>query len=682
MSKKIKPKVKVKKKEEDNFDFMKTTKDNMLNVIRDRTILPIINNLVINSNKIVIHAYQFLKLYLIHLYENNKDLPLLDKEYICDIFKVITKRKCGTGGYTDKNMPSQLRELTNFYNNFYHETIYDNEILYYDKMSYILAYEAIDMITNINNNIQEHFIDHLNKFVNLTFDVKKKADEITKNNKDKIIRKQLHNELYTEIRKVKNDLINFREFKSDEKYHSWITEHKKILFGNKTSFDENNIYYDIKSNTKDYLKSMFYILIEFEKMNKIRIKNDEKQIRLFNVVPLRTNIISKNICIDSCALISNFLGDEPTKDYLKKYKKEKLQYDLWNRYFKLNTLSNEELEKRKLKNYYNKSFRKNKYTFNFMIRTDGISICIIFIRVDKNGKPLPKTIQNKNNKEDEDINYIEKATITEQLKSKKIVVADPNMSDLIYCGSKDKDGNLETFRYTQNQRRLETRLKKYNKIIDKVNKKTKINEKTIKEHETILSKLNSKTCNYDKFKEYIIEKNKLNITLFDHYQQTFFRKFKLNRFINTQKSESKLVKNFSKKFGSPKDVVYVMGDFDKGGYNMKGKEPVICKKFRRIFRNAGYETYLVNEHKTSITCSCCHNELESFLERPSKKPKKKGKIEPVWGLLRCQSVTPMCKVIHNRDKNAVQNMLHIVDSIFTTGERPVIFCRTINDDDS
>jgi hypothetical protein len=682
MSKKFKPKVKVKKKEEDNFDFMKTTKDNMLNVIRDKTILPIINNLVINSNKIVIHAYQFLKLYLIHLYENNKDLPLLDKEYICDIFKVITKRKCGTGGYTDKNMPSQLRELTNFYNNFYHETICDNEILYYDKMSYILAYEAIDMITNINNNIQEHFIDHLNKFINLTFDVKKKADEITKNNKDKIIRKQLHNELYTEIRKVKNDLINFREFKSDEKYHSWITEHKKILFGNKTSFDENNIYYDIKSNTKDYLKSMFYILIEFEKMNEIRIKNDEKQIRLFNVVPLRTNIISKNICIDSCALISNFLGDEPTKDYLKKYKKEKLQYDLWNRYFKLNTLSNDELDKRKLKNYYNKSFRKNKYTFNFMIRTDGISICIIFIRVDKNGKPLPKTIQNKNNKEDEDISYIEKATITEQLKSKKIVAADPNMSDLIYCGSKNKDGNLETFRYTQNQRRLETRLKKYNKIIDKVNKKTKINDKTIKEHETVLSKLNSKTCNYDKFKEYIIEKNKLNITLFDHYQQTFFRKFKLNRFINTQKSESKLVKNFSKKFGSPKDVVYVMGDFDKGGYNMKGKEPIICKKFRRIFRNAGYETYLVNEHKTSITCSCCHNELESFLERPSKKPKKKGKIEPVWGLLRCKSVTPMCKVIHNRDKNAVQNMLHIVDSIFTTGERPVIFCRTINDDDS
>jgi hypothetical protein len=66
-----------------------------------------------------------------------------------------------------------------------------------------LAYEAIDMITNINNNIQEHFIDHLNKYVNIVFDVKKQRDEITKANKDKELRKQLHKALYDDINKVK-----------------------------------------------------------------------------------------------------------------------------------------------------------------------------------------------------------------------------------------------------------------------------------------------------------------------------------------------------------------------------------------------------------------------------------------------------------------------------------------------
>ena len=91
--KKSKPKVKKKKNNDKNFDYMKTNKDNINNVLRDNNLLPIINEIVIRTNKIVIHSYQFLKLYLLHLYENNQSFPVLDKEYICDIFKVITKRK-------------------------------------------------------------------------------------------------------------------------------------------------------------------------------------------------------------------------------------------------------------------------------------------------------------------------------------------------------------------------------------------------------------------------------------------------------------------------------------------------------------------------------------------------------------------------------------------------------------
>jgi len=70
--KKTKPKVKQKKSDAENFDYMKTNKDNLLNILKDDSILPIINELVLRTNKIVIHSYQFLKLYLLHLYENNK----------------------------------------------------------------------------------------------------------------------------------------------------------------------------------------------------------------------------------------------------------------------------------------------------------------------------------------------------------------------------------------------------------------------------------------------------------------------------------------------------------------------------------------------------------------------------------------------------------------------------------
>ena len=143
--------------------------------------------------------------------------------------------------------------------------------------------------------------------------------------------------------------------------------------------------------------------------------------------------------------------------------------------------------------------------------------------------------------------------------------------------------------------------------------------------------------------------------LYNHYQDRLFRKLKLNRFTNTQKSELKMVKNFSNKFGKPENTIFVMGDYDKRDYHMKGLEPVICKKFRRIFKNAGYKTFLVNEFRTSKLCNCCHNELEHFLERPSQKPKykKENKTEICHGLLRCQSVKHNCEIIHNRDKNDV-----------------------------
>jgi len=654
---KTKPKVKVKKKE-DNYYFMKTVKDNIKNIIKADSTTSIINDLAIKTNKIVIHSYQFIKLYCLDLYKNNKPFPKIDKEFICDVFKVITIRKCGSGGYTDEKMPQQLKDLTLFYKDHYKSTCDEKEILYYDKMSYILAYEAIDMITNIENNIREHFIQHLNKFVNISFKLKDNMDKITKETKDKELRKLQKKELYNEIKKVKDDILSFDELKSDIKYHNWIKEQKKFLLPNKTKFDKNSIMYDIKSNPIDYLKSMIYIGTELEKV--YDLETEYHTLHLFNVLPLRTNIVPKNITIDTCGLIQNFLGDESTTEHLKNYKTGNKQFLLWNRLFKLDK----------------KIFVKNKYEFNYMIKSDGISVSVLFIRIGLDGKPLKKS--NKNNREEENMNYIEKVEFTDEMKKKKIVVADPNYSDLIYCGSKNENGNLETFRYTQNQRRLETRVKKYSKIMDEVSKETKINNMNIKEIETVLSNFCSHTNNYNKFKEYITQKNKTNLILFNHYEQSFYRKFKLNRYINTQKSESKMIHNFEEKFGSSKEVMFVMGDFDKGD-NMKGKEPVICKKFRKIFKNAGYETYLVNEFRTSKLCNCCHKEIEPFLEKKSNKPKdiKNNKKIICHGLLRHTDVKPQCEIIHNRDKNAVQNMLFIVETIKKTGKRPLAFSRSL-----
>ena len=57
-------------------------------------------------------------------------------------------------------MPEQLKLLTKFYNEHYKLLTVNDEVIYYDKLNFVLAYEAIDIVKNINVNISEHFIRH------------------------------------------------------------------------------------------------------------------------------------------------------------------------------------------------------------------------------------------------------------------------------------------------------------------------------------------------------------------------------------------------------------------------------------------------------------------------------------------------------------------------------------------
>ena len=190
----------------ESFDYMKTIKTNLLNVLKDEAILPIIQDLVIRTNKIVIHACQFIKIYCIHLFDNNMQLPIIDKKFISNVFIIITKRNDKRGSLSEDKYNDEMKRMKSFYEEHYKQTLYDNEVIYYDKLPYILAYEAIDIETNINTNIKEHFITHLHKFVNITFNLQQHKDEI-KQIKDKDIRKEKYKAITDELNKVKYDFL-------------------------------------------------------------------------------------------------------------------------------------------------------------------------------------------------------------------------------------------------------------------------------------------------------------------------------------------------------------------------------------------------------------------------------------------------------------------------------------------
>jgi hypothetical protein len=322
-------------------------------------------------------------------------------------------------------------------------------------------------------------------------------------------------------------------------------------------------------------------------------------------------------------------------------------------------------------------FYKTGYSFHHMVSTDGIGLSIVFLRDDLVGKKL--SMMRKGTTREWYIDELEDYSV---LQDKKIIGIDPGKEDLIYCvDDACKDANV--FRYSQNQRRKETKMKKFNNIIIAM-KTNKIEGKTIMEYETELSHYNRKTLQIDKFKIYITEKNRINHILFRFYRKELFRKLCFGKYINIKRNEQKMICNFKKVYGNPDNVVICIGDWEQRK-QMKYKEPTLGKGMRTLFRKNNYKVYLVDEFRTSCKCSNCNGGIcEKFMVRKNPKPKKNNtnqmkeikydEMRLIHGLLRCKSGCGLW----NRDRNGSSNIYKIAKQAITNKERPSYLCRESN----
>ena len=248
---------------------------------------------------------------------------------------------------------------------------------------------------------------------------------------------------------------------------------------------------------------------------------------------------------------------------------------------------------------------------------------------------------------------------------------------LIYCvDDASKDANV--FRYSQNQQRKETKMKKYNNIILGM-KTNKIEGKTIIEYETELSHYNRKSLNITKYKEYLREKNRINHILFCFYRKELFRKLKFGKYINIKRNEQKMISNFKRAYGDADNVVICIGDWEQRK-QMKYKEPTLGKGIRTLFRKNNFNVFLVDEFRSSCKCSKCDGGVcEKFMVRthPNKK-KNKDELRLIHGLLRCKSGCGSW----NRDRNGSSNIYKIAKNAINNIERPSYLCREIKSNQS
>ena len=582
----------------------KTLKIPLKTILLNRdTIQPVINNLVFEMNDLVIHTYQFIRLYVLYCYSNNKPLPELNDIFISYCIKTLGNRDNRGKKCKDTEL---LETLDDFYKTEY-QPLLNHEKTNLKNTTFLLPYLATQIHTSLSNNIQEHFIQHFLRFINKT------TNDITE---DK--------QILFQFKKNLMELTN-----TNELFNLWKDIHLQNIIPENV---KKSLYYDVKVRPFEYLKGMLY-------MNSVLEKQESK---LFQPLPLRNNIIPKHIILDTACIINLFCPDKD-KDGNKIKKGELLsnvkdnQNEVWSNLLNLN----------------HRIFKNKYYQFHNQIQTDGISCCLLCIRKDLKDKKWGAKVPVLEEQDFYNIEDLSKEQL-ETLKDRTIIGCDPGKRSLVYM--MDNKGNK--LQYTAPQRKRESKAKCNQRILLYERKKNGIIEK-----ETQLSFQNSKSVNYDKFKMYLVEKNKLNKETIEFYKKDTWRKMKFRQYSYGKKSIDTFLNKIKETFGENLLIGY--GNWSRDT-QMKFFMPTMNKGLRKLIHKK-YDTITINECNTSKKCCDCHKDLEYYKDKENKK---------VFRLLVCSNCVS-CEnkkiVFRTRDANSSINILKLTKCWIEKQTRPTEF---------
>jgi hypothetical protein len=584
--------------EKSKFKTIKTTLKNVL--LKHSEVQPLVTDLVFEMNDLVIHTYQFIRLYILYCFHNHLEFNVFDDKFTFIKYCIKTLGIKSNSGRKSKDT-QLLDTLQEFYTKEYQPLLNHNKTSLVNK-SHLINILAEQIHVCISNNIQENFIQHFLRFINKT------TDGITNNKK--------------ELFEFKHQLLMLEE--TNEKFTIWKLTHLQHILPTNIN---KSIYYDVKTRQFEYLKGMLY-------MNSI-LENQEN--KLFQPLPLRNNIIPKNIKFDSACIAELFCPESEKKgEVLKKI--TKFQDMLWS----------------SLLNMKHRLFKNKHYTFHNEITTDGISCSLLFIRKDCEGE------ENKNKKiNSEDFEYISIEELDTQqleiLKPKNIVGLDPGKHSLVYM----MDGQGNKLQYTAPQRKKESMAKRNQIILQREKKNNKINE-----YENVLSLQNSKSVNYNSFKSYLVEKDRLNKQTIEFYKKEVWRKMKFRQYSYGNKSIDTFLNNIEKTFGE--NILICYGNWSRSS-QMKHFMPTMNKGLRKLIHKR-YDTITINECNTSKKCCDCFQDLKHYRNKENKEE---------FRLLVCSNCVS-CEnkkiVFRTRDANSSINIMNLGKCWIYKQQRPSEFC--------
>ncbi len=233
-------------------------------IVKNQATKDRITKCVLNLHKLAIQTYQFIALYLTHVLQyKHESLPHIDEEFVQDLERLIVKASLTRGNIDyerlslrkpkegtseevieKKDNDNVIRlvnrfKMTNFMNEHYHSLMVTSKQGEINNvgLSQSINFLAKEVLTALNNNIQEHYEDYLLRFCKAVYSPTKTGKElkIACSKAKRMIMKCDH---------------NFEAGDPLLKHLKSIVPQHKI---------EKSIYYDLKVNQQSYLPCMFYM---------------------------------------------------------------------------------------------------------------------------------------------------------------------------------------------------------------------------------------------------------------------------------------------------------------------------------------------------------------------------------------------------------------------------------------
>ncbi|KND01623.1 hypothetical protein, variant 1 [Spizellomyces punctatus DAOM BR117] len=407
-------------------------------------------------------------------------------------------------------------------------------------------YLTASMMTNLKVNIQEHCMTMLLRYINLRLDVKGRKGQLPP-------KSDARKAFFTRLRYLKSvflfDIV-------PESLDDLTAEESELL----------EEIWTLNLPFPDQDKPLAY-LIAIDAMSffpaycRLSSLYEKHGFRRFSAIPLRRSLIQSNIRIDSKILYQHILCiTQREAEAVEKV-------DLWLRVCNLRT----------------KAFRSRcGMHFEGSITTDGTSVSVYLKHpeADKYGKRSGGKKSANMMEAEVKVQYVEK-NLPACRAAENIVVIDPNKRDILYC----QDSNGTTFRYTANQRAMETGSRRFAKRREAMKKKAGIDliESRIPSH---------KTMNLMDFTRYLLVRRADWDRRKYFYSHPAHTRWKWHAFINRQKSESNLISNLRNKYGE--NFTIVMGDWSDAGQTARFQTSSKTKGWRTLFTTALIVFFLMN----------------------------------------------------------------------------------------